>query len=461
MPSGAVTPRSVSVVGLGKLGAPIAACLAARGFEVWGVDTDARRVEAVSRGEAVVYEPGLEQMQRDAAGRLHATTDLAQAVRDTDLSMLIVPTPSDADGTFSLRFILPACRTIGQAIKNKATYHLVIITSTVMPGATGGVIRDAIEQASGRACGDRWGLCYSPEFVALGSVIKDFLNPDFILIGQHDERSGDGLEAVYRKLHGDKVPVSRLNLVNAELAKIAVNTFITTKITFANMLAGICQNLPGAGVDEVTQAIGLDSRIGRKYLRGAIGYGGPCFPRDNRAMAALAHDVNASAALAESVDRENRLQVRRLVELVRQHLPEGGHVGVLGLAYKPDTDVVEQSQGLLLAAALADEGVRVTAYDPAAMANAKSVLGGDVRFAGSMDDCVRVADVLAVVTPWNEFRGLDAETLRRAGGPRTVIDCWRVLDRKLISDAARWVGVGVGPAEKETAADAARALRVA
>lgn len=461
MPSGVDLPRRVSVIGLGKLGLPISACLAARGFNVWGVDTDARKVESVQQRQAVLYEPGLEAMLRNCGPRLNATTDLALAVRETDLSMLIVPTPSEADGSFSLRYILPACRAIGQAIRNKTTYHLVVITSTVMPGATGGVIRENIEGASGMACGERWGLCYSPEFVALGSVIKDFLNPDFILIGQYDARSGDGLEAIYRKLHGNAVPASRLSLVNAELAKIAVNTFITTKITFANMLAGICQNLPGGNVDEVTQAIGLDSRIGHKYLKGAIGYGGPCFPRDNRAMAALAHEVQASAALAESVDRENRRNVAGLATLVHRHLPRGGRVGILGLSYKPDTDVVEQSQGVLLARTLADEGVPVTVYDPAAMNNARALLTDGVTYASTGRECVVSSDVVVLVTPWTEFRRLDAEALYRNGSPRVLIDCWRILDCEKLGGAVQWVGVGVGPSDKNAANQALASLRVA
>lgn len=461
MPSGVDPPRRVSVIGLGKLGLPISACLAARGFIVWGVDTDARKVESVQQRQAVLYEPGLEAMLRDSGPRLNATTDLSLAVRETDLSMLIVPTPSEADGSFSLRHILPACRAMGQAIRGKTTYHLVVITSTVMPGATGSVIREAIEEASGMPCGERWGLCYSPEFVALGSVIKDFLNPDFVLIGQHDPRSGDGLEALYRKLHRDTVPASRLSLVNAELAKIAVNTFITTKITFANMLAGICQNLPGGNVDEVTQAIGLDSRIGRKYLKGAIGYGGPCFPRDNRAMAALAHEVQASATLAESVDRENRRNVAGLATLVHRHLPRSGRVGILGLAYKPDTDVVEQSQGVLLARTLADENVPVVVYDPAAMNNARAFLANDVTYASTGRECVSSTDVVVLVTPWTEFRGLDEEALHRSGSPRVVIDCWRILDREKLGDTVQWIGVGVGPPGNVVTDQVAASLRVA
>jgi UDPglucose 6-dehydrogenase len=199
-------------------------------------------------------------------------------------------------------------------------------------------------------------MCYNPEFIALGSVIRDFLNPDFVLIGESDERSGQVLEGIYRQVCENDPPIVRMNFINAELTKLAVNTFVTTKISFANMLARICERLPGADVDVVTRALGLDSRIGAKYLKGAVSYGGPCFPRDNLALIATARKVGAPADIAEATDRFNRWQVGWLADLVWAYLPEGGVVGILGLAYKPNTDVVEESVGLLLAGELGARG---------------------------------------------------------------------------------------------------------
>jgi UDPglucose 6-dehydrogenase len=452
--------QRVAVVGLGKLGSPIAACLAAKGLEVFGVDSDPAKVEAVNRLEAPIYEPGLAEMLTAAGPRLLATLDLQAAVLATDVSLLIVPTPSDETGGFSLRFLLPALRTIGAALRDKHEFHTVVITSTVMPGATGGPIRELLEQSSGKRCGVDFGLCYSPEFVALGSVIKDFLNPDMVLIGQSDARAGDALESISKRVCESKYTVVRTTFANAEIAKLAVNTFVTTKITFANMLAGICQRVPGADVDSVTSALGLDSRIGAKYLKGAVAYGGPCFPRDNRALASLARSVGADAQLAEATDRANRAQTRRLVDLVNESLPTEGVVAVLGLAYKPQTDVIEQSQGLLLAQALADQDASVIVYDPAAMDAAKRALGTNVRYAQSLQECVTAADVIVVVTPWKEFAAIDGAMLARAGRPRTVIDCWRFFDATKIEPAARHVCVGVGP-DEATALAEARDLRVA
>ncbi|NJL32107.1 MAG: UDP-glucose/GDP-mannose dehydrogenase family protein, partial [Phycisphaerales bacterium] len=248
-----------------------------------------------------------------------------------------------------------------------------------MPGSTQGPIRQTLERTSGRVVGQNLGLCYSPEFVAIGSVIRDFLRPDMLLIGQSDDYAGDLLEAIGRQAALTQPDVARMNFVNAELAKIAVNTFVTTKITFANMLGSVCQNLPGADVDVVTQAIGLDSRIGRKYLKAAVGYGGPCFPRDNIALATLAKNTGGHSDLAQAVDTANRQHVSQLADLVCGHvqtlLPGGGAtIAVLGLAYKPDTDVIDESQGIALVKELHWRGLPVIAHDPAAGPNARKLL---------------------------------------------------------------------------------------
>lgn len=437
-------PANISVVGLGKLGCPIAACLASKGHRVIGVDLDPAQVGGINQGLSPIFEPGLQPVLEATGGRLTATTDIQQAIRETQITFVVVPTPSEADGGFSLNYVLPVCEAIGAALRDKPGFHLVALTSTVMPGQTGGDVRQTLEGASGKLCGTGFGLCYSPVFVALGSVIRDYLNPDFVLIGESDARSGDLLESLLLNLYENSPAVARMNFVNSELAKLAVNTFVTTKITFGNMLSRICERLPQADVDTVTSALGLDDRIGPKYLKGATGYGGPCFPRDVVALNSLARQIGTRAALAEATDQANREEVDRLATLAKGKLPAGGTVGILGLAYKPDTDVVEESPGLLLAQTLAAEGVFVVAYDPAAGDNAREVLGDGVRLAESMDDCVAVSDVVVISTPWDEFRKLGSQQMRRRS-PAAVIDCWRILDRQCFGANVEYVALGVGP----------------
>jgi UDPglucose 6-dehydrogenase len=358
--------QSISIVGLGKLGAPLAACFAARGFDVHAVDADAKKIEALSRGVPPVHEPGLAKLLSESQGRLTAGQDTEKAVRDSELTFIVVGTPSDPDGGFSLRNVLPVCESIGRVLRGKQGFHLVVLTSTVMPGSTGSEVKAALERASGKRCGEGFGLCYSPEFIALGTVIRDFYFPDFLLIGESDPRSGEILAEVYRRVCKNSPRVARMNFINAEITKLAVNTFITTKISYANMLARLCEKLPEADVNVVTDTLGLDTRIGPKYLRGAVSYGGPCFPRDNRALAALASHAGAFSDLAEATDRFNRAQIKWIADLVRQHHSGHGSIGILGLTYKPDTDVVVESFGLLLAQELSSAHLSVIAYDPSA-----------------------------------------------------------------------------------------------
>jgi UDPglucose 6-dehydrogenase len=232
-----------------------------------------------------------------------------------------------------------------------------------------------------------------------------------------------------------------MSFVNAELTKLSVNTFVTTKISYANMLAQVCEKLPGADVDVVTSALGLDTRIGKKYLRGALGYGGPCFPRDNVAFAALAREVGSPATLAEATDSLNRAQVDRLERLVRVHLPPGGAVGILGLSYKPATPVVEESQSLELARRLSEDGIRVVVYDPLAMDAARVILGGRVEYAVSMGECASAADVLVVATPCEDFRKLAPSSLQPGA---TVVDCWRLLSAPQFAGQT-YILLGKGP----------------
>src|SRR3984893_16021551 len=351
--------KSISVMGLGKLGSPLSACFAARGFRVTAVDVDKNKIEAINRGVPPVREPGLPELIQESEGRLSATTDSEAAVRGSEATFIVVNTPSEPGGGFSLRYVLPTLETIGKTLRTKPGFHLVVLTSTVMPGSTGGEVKSTLERASGKTCGQHFGLCYSPEFIALGSVIRDFYFPDFLLIGESDPQSGDILAEVYRRTCKNTPFVARMNFINAEITKLAVNTYITTKISYANMIARLCEKLPEADASVVRSAVGLDTRIGPRYLKGAVSYGGPCFPRDNRALTALAARVGSLSGLAEATDIFNRAQIKSLAELVKSHYSGPDSIGILGLTYKPNTDVVQESFGLLLALELSSANLGV------------------------------------------------------------------------------------------------------
>lgn len=435
----------ISVIGLGKLGAPWAATLASKGHTVIGVDSNPYRVAALNRGTAPVAETDLNRLINESRHNLSATTDIRQAVLDTQVTFLVVPTPSEPHGAFSLCHVRAVMEAIGTALKEKVSYHLVVVTSTVMPGDMDTHLRPALQRSAERTVGENLGLCYNPEFIALGSVIHDMLYPDFILIGESDPAAGGRLEEIHRGVCGGKPRIARMNFVNAEIAKLAVNTFVTTKISYANMLARVCEQLPGADADVVTSALGLDSRIGRKYLKGAVSYGGPCFPRDNLAFAALGARLGVRTLLAEVTDQMNREQMDTLAKLVLANLRSGGSAGILGLSYKPNTSVCEASAGVNLAQRLLEAGVSVIAYDPAALDEARKILGQNVVYASSAADCARRADVLVVTVAWSEFATLGPDDLRRPDHRPIVIDCWRLLKSRALEAVANIVVLGMGP----------------
>lgn len=431
----------IAVIGLGKLGSPLAAVLADKGHRVIGVDLNPTAVAEINAGRAPVAEPGLQERIDSAGARLSATTDFAPAITATDISFVIVPTPSGPDGRFTNRYVIDAVERIGAALRTTERYHVINITSTVMPGSTGGEICAALERASGRRVGVDVGLTYNPEFIALGSVVRDLLHPDMLLVGESDRRAGDVLEAVYRQTLSRDVPIQRMNWVNAELTKIAVNTYVTTKISYANMLAEICEHLPGADVDVVTAALGKDSRIGPKYLKGALGYGGPCFPRDNVAFTSMASGLGVAADIATATDTINQRQVDRVVQLVNRFSKPGSAVAVLGLAYKPQTPVVEESQGIMIARKLALAGHEVIVNDPIALETASVVLGDGAIAIGSAEAAIGAADIVVIATPSAEFARLPASSFAAQGKRRIVLDCWRILPAE-VADAADVVYLG-------------------
>jgi UDPglucose 6-dehydrogenase len=294
-----------------------------------------------------------------------------------------------------------------------------------MPGSCEAEIRPALEHASGRRVGHDLGLCYSPEFIALGNVIRDMLEPDMVLIGESDTRAGDVLERLYRGVCENDPPFRRMSVVNAELTKIAVNTYVTMKISYANTLADMCERLPGADVSAVTDALGLDTRIGPKYLRGAIAYGGPCFPRDNKAFAVLARDLGAEPLLAEATDSVNIAQTDRLARIVQSRLEPGDSVGILGLSYKPETGVVDESPGVALARLLGEAGYDIHVYDPVALEAALPSLAGVAHGCGSVPELLEKSDIVVITTPWPEFADLPLEA--HAGKRLTIVDCWGTL----------------------------------
>lgn len=413
---------NVSVWGLGKLGSPLAAMFASAGHTVYGVDPNRDVTDLLNAGRAPVEEPGLQELLDLHHSRLICTEDAVHVASKCEFLFLIVPTPSQADGTFSSRILEETLVPIGEAIRRGA-HPVVVVVSTTSPGTMDGVVIPRLQELSGCCCGVDFETVYNPEFIALGSVLADMARPSFILIGESTKKAGDALEQFYRDLHatlGNEVPpFARMNLVNAEITKLSTNCAVTTKISFANSLATLCEKIPGADARVVCRAVGLDRRIGRAYLQPATAFGGPCFGRDNRAMIAAGKAVGVSMPLAVATDQINNAVTGNLLTLLLARKPRT--VAVLGLTYKTGTPVVEESQGVKLLEQLATRGgFAVTTHDPQGRADCRLGFRCDTA-----RQAIDGAEAVIITTPWDEYRTLAPRDFRRSA---RIVDCWSVLD---------------------------------
>jgi UDPglucose 6-dehydrogenase len=436
----------ISVIGLGKLGSPLCAVLASAGHTVIGVDLDQAKVDAINAHHAPVNEPGLENLIRTFGDNFRATTSLEDAVKHSDVTFIVVATPSQENGIFSLKYVLPVCQQIGRVLATKSKYHTTVLVSTVMPGHTAEVTKE-MENTSGKKAGVGFGVCYSPEFIALGSVIRDMRNPDMILIGTDHEKAFSILENILVRMVANLPRVVRMKPIEAELTKIAINTFVTTKIAYANMLADLCEKLPGASVDTVTRAVGLDSRIGSKYLKGGVSFGGPCFPRDNVALRALGESLNVDVVLPREVHNSNMRRINTFVEWVASRAL-GRVVAVVGLTYKLGSEITEESAGWKVMQSLLSHYVEVSAYDPLFT----GPLLPSVRRVSNLRQCIEDADMVLVMLPYPEAISLDAVAWARtaeqrhghSGADRMVVDCWRVLPHLAGCIGVEYIPIGTG-----------------
>jgi len=431
---------NLSIIGLGKLGACTAACFANKGFNVIGVDVNEDFVNSINSGKAPVFEPSLQNMIDNATNRLMATLDFEYALLNSDITFLIVPTPSNQDGEFSDRYLKDALQQLATAFKKKDSYHIFVITSTVSPGTTEKSLIPLIKSVSKKKLNKDFGICYNPEFIALGSVVRDFLNPDMVLIGESDAKAGNSLEEIYNAACDNKPYIARMSLISAEITKISLNVYLTMKISFANTLANICEKIPGADVDAISRALGSDKRISPHFLKGGLSYGGPCFPRDGRAFVAFAQQHKINAELARATNRVNLFQINHLAEVVLDNVNNDDYVAVVGLAYKPNTPVIEESAAITLIQNLLAKKLRVIVYDSLAISNVKARFGQALIYASSLRECIASSNVCVITNSDSEFRAIDESYM--TANTKVIIDCWRILDPAKLGQKVKYICLG-------------------
>jgi UDPglucose 6-dehydrogenase len=410
---------------------------------------DPEKVTKINRGIPPFYEEGLQQNLRKVVNGklLKCTLNDVGTILSTDITFIATGTPSQSDGSIDLHYLEKSADEIGTALKDKKSYHLVVVKSTVVPGTTEKTVKPIIEKYSGKRCGEDFGLCMNPEFLRQGAAIHDTLKPDRIVIGEYDKKSGDTLENLYKDFYGKNTPPTiRTFLSTAELIKYASNSLLATKISFINMIANICEKIPGADVKTVATAMGLDKRIGPLFLNAGIGYGGSCFPKDVKALIAYSRNLGYNPQLLESVESVNKTQPLKAVQFCKELLGnlKGKRIAILGLAFKPDTDDMREARVIPIINQLLKEGANITAYDPVAIPVAKTIFKNKIQYANSAINCLKNVDCCIIVTEWDEFKKLTPEDFTENMNQPILIDGRRIYNPEEFSQKMKFTAIGFG-----------------
>jgi UDPglucose 6-dehydrogenase len=391
----------ISVIGSGYVGIVTGIGFAELGNDVIFIDIDRGRVDTINNGDAPIYEKGLEELMKKNKGRYHASDDYRE-IKNSEITFICVSTPSNPDGSINLKYIKSASSSVGDVIRNKAGFHAIVVKSTVIPGTTEGVVRPLIEKNSNKSAGKEFGIAMNPEFLREGSAVEDFFHPDRIVIGFADEKTKNMLSELYSDFNCEKLFT---DIMSAEMIKYASNAFLATKVSFANEIGNICKKL---GIDsyEVFKGVGLDHRINPSFFRAGIGFGGSCFSKDVKALVSKAEEVGEEPEILKAVLEVNEKQPLKLIELLKEHIPDlkGRRIGVLGLAFKPDTDDIRETRAEPVISALLAEGARVVAYDPKATEHFRKIFP-EVEYASP--EKVLESEAVLIVTEWDEFESLD------------------------------------------------------
>lgn len=378
-------------------------------------------------------------------GTLRITSDPNVAVMNSDLTFITVGTPSREDGSIDLKYVVEASKMIGSAMKKKSGYHVVVVKSTVVPGTTSGLIKVTIQNCSGMIAYDGFGLAMNPEFLKEGDAVEDFLKPDRVIIGANDKRSRSALEEVYSSFNCPKVFT---DTSSAEIIKYTNNSFLAMKVSFINMIANLCQNIPGSDVNTVAMGIGLDNRIGPYFLKAGAGWGGSCWPKDLHALRQYAIEAGINLPLIDATLRVNDLQPEQLVRLAEDLIGDlkGKHIAVLGLAFKPNTDDVRAAVSFKIIRSLLAKGAKVKAYDPFAMENFKRTMKTEkVVYAVSSESCIEGTECALIVTEWDEFKKIEPEDYMKLMKHPAVVDGRRIYAPEKYSKLLKFRAIGLSP----------------
>jgi len=442
----------VSILGTGFIGLCSAVCFADKDIMVIASTHNEKKAADINEGIAPFYEEGLQEimdrLKNTNLNIFRCITDPIKAVLETDISMITQGTPMREDKSIDLSFIESTAREIGLALKNKDNYHLVVVRSTVVPGTTRGLVAKIITEVSGKKPGKDYGLCMQPEFLAEGRSIEDTLQPDRIVIGQFDEKSGIMLQEFYEYFYGvhlKNCPILRMNIESAELVKYGNNCLLSTKISYANEFANLAQLVPNVDVTEVMKGVGLDYRINPRFLGAGVGFGGSCFHKDVNAIKAWSKSKGYNARLLDAVLDINDDQAIKIVDIAEELVGDlkGKKVSLLGLAFKPGTDDMREAASIRVVNELLKRGAsNIVGYDPKANDTAKMELGDKIQYAQSVEELLKDSDCALLITEWDEFKKLSPDDFKNSMRRPNLVDGRRIYDFKEFNKLLSFRAIG-------------------
>ncbi len=429
----------IAVIGTVYVGLVSGACFAEFGVDVTCVDVDADKIEKLKNGVIPIYEPGLDQLveKNVKAGRLHFTTDLGTAVSGAEVVFLAVGTPPKEDGSPDMSYYQQAALDVAKAMNG----YKVLVTKSTVPVGTGKWLRDFV--SANLETATDFGVASNPEFLREGAAIEDFMRPDRVVIGSNEQRAIEVMKELYRPLYLIETPIVITSLEAAELIKYAANAFLATKITFINEIANLCDAI-GCDVHDVARGMGMDNRIGRKFLHPGPGYGGSCFPKDTRALTTVADQFGVETRIVDAVILANDLQRQAMIPKIEKLVGdlEGKQIGVLGLSFKPETDDMRESPAIEIVHGMIERGASVRAFDPVAMEESRHYING-VEYAADEYDAIKDADAMVIVTEWNQFRALDMDRVKSLLRSPKIADLRNVYEPEDMRELGfEYVGVG-------------------
>ena len=416
--------NTISFIGLGKLGLPLATIFAKNGVDVVGIDKNKKLIDDLNNNKLPFYEKGLQKNLSDSSKNIKYTNDYDGIINKSDISIILVNT--QIGKSYSSEYVVSAIKDLCNEFKNSdKAYHLFILSSTVLPGEIENKLIPMIEEITNRKLNDGFGFCYVPDIVKLGSVIQDFENPDVMIIGKSDDYSGELTKKIYQNIPKNEPPIVEMSLSEAEVSKVALNAYLVTKISFANFLSNLCEEMDNVNVDNVTNAIGFHKPISPYFLKGGLSFGGTCFPRDTWAFIELANQFGLDAKQVIATDEINKQQNLRLYKLVKDTNKES--VSILGLSFKPNSPVIVESPSIKLIENLLNSNKTVNVYDPLCIDEVKRIFGDKINYFDSVKDCFKSGELVVVALQYEEFKEISDDW--KSFDEHIILDCWRYLNR--------------------------------